>query len=229
MPKTRGCPYHCDSATISRIPLLRLPLSYLVTQLRIQRNDGWGIARWCLVTKCIYSCYLFCFFVRNIECSRHSFRKLCWTALTTGAGKIKGRKPQPCHWVGELEEEGCLLYLEEEWRCSLLSYGPWSSNLSFFSSIKFFPQWSQNVSFFWKLFIYLVRIFVKFVYKSTECFQKADNFLTHCAMKTPTANNRKKMFYFNIFNGSSRDERLSFSAWGQCLSEGLFSLLHAFR
>ena len=25
------------------------------------------------------------------------------------------------------------------------------------------------------------------------------------------------MFYFNIFNGSSRDERFSFSAWGQCV------------
>ena len=133
-----GCPKRGDAHITVTAPPFRqflysdYPLvTDLVTQLRIQRNDGWAIVRWCLVTKCISSCYLFCFFVRNIECSRHSFRKMCWTVLTTGAGKFKGRKPEPCHWVGELEEEGCLLYLEEEWRYGPLSYGPWNTNLSF--------------------------------------------------------------------------------------------------
>ena len=152
-PKRGGCPYHCDSATISPIPLLRLPLSYWLSHSvqGIQRNDGWAIGGWCLVTKCISSCYLFCFFVRNIECSRHSFRKMCWTVLTTGAGKFKGRKPEPCHWVGELEEEGCLLYLEEEWGYGPLSYGPWNTNLSFLFLDKVFSSMISKLFFLFQV------------------------------------------------------------------------------
>ena len=40
---------------------------------------------------------------------------------------------------------------------------------------------------------------------------------TLCNENTYSKEQKKKMFYFNIFNGSSRDERLSFSAWGQCV------------
>ena len=40
---------------------------------------------------------------------------------------------------------------------------------------------------------------------------------TLCNENTYSKEQKKKMFYFNIFNGSSRDERFSFSAWGQCV------------
>ena len=95
----------------------------------------------------------------------------------------------------------CTLRKNDDAVCFLMDHG--AQIWAFSSSIKFFLQCSQNFSLFWKLFILLVRIFVKFVYKSTERFQKADIFFTHCAMKTPTAKNRKKCFIFIYLTGQA--------------------------
>ena len=91
----------------------------------------------------------------------------------------------------------CTLRKNDDTVRFLMDYG--TQIWAFPSSIKFFLQWSQNFSFFCKLFIHLVSIFVKFVYKSSEWFQKADNFFTHCAMKTPTAKNRKKKCFISAY------------------------------
>ena len=185
-----------DSAAILLISPPRLPLSYLVTKLRIQRNDGWGIAS-VVYWQSVYLVGICSAFLSEISSAQDIPSGSCVEPYLQQ--ELEQLKEENHSLVTELEnlkkkDVCCTLRKNDDAVCFLMDHG--AQIWAFSSSIKFFLQWSQNFSFFWKLFIHLVSIFVKFVYKSIEWFQKADNFFTHCAMKTPTAKNRKKRFFF---------------------------------